>query len=353
MTAAEFFSWWRTQLGELVPASLRSSLQDRKTAVALKIDGTRLELSAPPADAVTMVELPVDDQAVRPQALTEFLSGLSGAPQRIRLMLAPGEYLSSRLSLPRAAQAHLAEAVRYQLPQLTPFSADQLYYACGETRDSPADGPLSVWLIAVPRQRVDRALSLIGQGVPDGPLPLKKPPAPGETLDLSWRVAETSASPRRRRQLAWLGLIGLFAGVSLVHVHNLQEQQARLDEILQEVRGRAVEVSDLRDLLASTTAQAAWIAEHKQAAVSALMLLDTLSEQLDDQTWLQGLELRGRQLTMRGLSASPATVIETLEKSELLKEVRFDSAITRDNLGKGDRFNVSAKLEPVPEGGGT
>jgi Tfp pilus assembly protein PilN len=353
MTAAEFFNWWRTQLGELVPAKLRSSWHSRKTAVALKIHGNRLELSAPPADSVTAFELPADDHAPRPQALTEFLSGLSGTPQRIRLTLTSGEYLSSRLTLPRAAQAHLAEAVRYQLPQLTPFNADQLYYACGETADSPAEGPLSVWLIAMPRQHIDRALALIGQSVPNGPLPLRTPPSPGENLELSWSVTEASTLPRNRRQLAWLGLIGLWVGVAVIHLYNWQQGQAELDQILEEVHGRAREVGDLRDRLTDVTAQLAWVAERKQSAVSALTLLNTLSEQLDDGTWLQGLDLQGRRLTLRGISSSPATVIETLEKSTLLKEVRFDAAITRDARGQGDRFNVSAKLEPAPEGDGT
>jgi len=353
VTLAEFLNWWGTQLSELVPASLQGSWQNAKATVAIQIDGNRLELSAPPADEVATVELPGGDETTRPEALTEFLSSLPGVPQRIRLTLAPKEYLVSRLSMPRAAKAHLAEAVGYQLPQLTPFKADQLYYACGETADSPADGPLSVWLVAMPRQRIDRALSLIGQPPPDNPLPLRKPPVPGENLELSWRVSETPTSPRRIRRLAWLGLIGLWLGVSVVHVYNWQQEQAILEEKLNEVRSNAAELGDLRERLAVATSQAAWLADHRQAAVSPLVLLDTLTQQLDDQTWLQGIELQGRNLTLRGISLSPATVIETLEKSTLLQAVRFDAAITRDNRGQGDRFNISAKLEPSAKEGGT
>ena len=83
------------------------------------------------------------------------------------------------------------------------------------------------------------------------------------------------------------------------------------------------------------------------------MLLDMLTQQLDDRTWLQGLELRGQRLTLRGISSSPATLLETLEASRLLQNVRFEAAITRDGRGQGDRFNISAQLERAVEGGGT
>jgi len=352
MTMEDFFDWWKSQLAELVPAGLKGTWQGRKTTVLLKVSGTRVELSAPPGEASASVGLPTEGKSESPPELVDFLATLPGTPQRIRLVLPTGEYLVNQLTLPRAARAHLAEAVGYQLPQLTPFASDQLYYACGETTDSPADGPISVWLVAIPRKRLDRALALIGQTPPSGPLPLKAPPSANEALELSWRVADTSSFPQRRRRFAWAGLAVLWIGVLAMHLHNTQDEQAELDKTLDEVRARASEVANLRDRLATATEQADWLTGHKQSSTSVLLILDTLSEQLDDQTWLQGLDLQGRRLVLRGLSSSPATLIETLEASDLFESVRFDSAITRDNRGQGDRFNISAELE-APAGGGT
>jgi hypothetical protein len=186
MTAAGFFDWWRTQLGELVPAALRGSWHSAKTTLALRLEEGSLKLSAPPSEATAAIELIPGDQASEPKALGEFLSRLPGRPERIRLTLGPGEYLLRHLTLPRPAQAHLDEAVGYQLPQVTPFAADQLFYACGETPGSPASEPLSVWLVAVPRRNLTRALGLIGQPPPDNPLPIKSPPGAGEALTVSW-----------------------------------------------------------------------------------------------------------------------------------------------------------------------
>jgi general secretion pathway protein L len=351
MKASDFLHWWRSQLSELMPAALRGSWQDAKTRLVLRIDGNSVELRSPAPGPAARIELPESGDAARPATVDDFLSQLRGRPQRVSLVLAANAYLLRRLTLPRAAQANLAEAVGYQLPQLTPFTASQLIYACGETPDSPAEGPISVWLVAVPRQRVARALALIDQAPPDGYLALRQPPAAGEDVELTWRLPEASSFSQHRVRLAWLGLLGLWLGVLGLHLYHQQQAQTRLDEALDELRARAHEVGNLRDRLAVAKAQADRLTALKQSAHSPLVLLDALTEQLDDQTWLQGFDLRGGGLTLRGITTSPATLIETLEASAMLQDVRFDAAITRDRRSQGDRFNINAKLEsPAPEG---
>ena len=137
-----------------------------------------------------------------------------------------------------------------------------------------------------------------------------------------------------------------------LHVHRQQQTQQQLDAELKELRARAVEVSDLRDRLSVARAQLDELTRHRTSARSPLVLLDTLTQRLDDQTWIQGLDLRGDDLRLRGISTAPASVIETLEASTLLQEVRFEAAITRDGRGQGERFNVSARLEAPAQDGG-
>jgi len=353
MTAAEFFDWWRTRLSELVPAPLRGSWHSTKTTLTLRIEHNRLQLSALPTKDTAEVKLGAADEMSGQPAVADFLSKLPGRPQRIRLTLGPAEYLLQHLTLPRAAQAHLDEAVSYQLPQVTPFTADQLFYACGEAPDSPANGPLSVWLVAVPSQRIARALRLIGQPPPDNPLPIKIPPAPGEAITVSWSVREQADSSHRRMRIAWSVLLALWLAVLGLHTHNREQAQSTLELTRDELRARAVEVGRLRDRLEHANSQATWLVQRREQAISPLMLLDALTQQLDDQTWLQGFELSGQRLTLRGISSSPAALLETLEASKLLRDVKFEAAITRDGRGQGDRFSISARLEPAAQDGGT
>ena len=96
-------------------------------------------------------------------------------------------------------------------------------------------------------------------------------------------------------------------------------------EILDELRVRVPRVGELRDRLTAAEAQAAKLARLRQSTPSALTVLEVLSEQLDDKTWLQGFDLRDGRLTLRGISESPATLIETLEDTEvpLTQDVGF------------------------------
>ena len=352
MKVGEFLHWWRSQLVELMPMALRGAWQGTKSTLVLVIDGDTVLLQSPLLKTQAACDLPNDTETVRPANVDDFLSRLPGRPQRLALQLAPNEYLLRRLTLPRAAQANLAEAVGYQLPQLTPFTASQLVYACGETQDSPQAGPISVWLVAVPRQRIARALALIGQTPPDGYLPLRQPPQPGEPLELSWRVPDASVLGGQRMRLAWLGLVALWVGVLGLHLYHQHQAQTKLDETLDELRVRAPRVGELRDRLTTAEAQIAKITRLRQSTPSTLAVLEVLTEQLDDQTWLEGFDLREGRLTLRGLSQSPATLIETLEATAVLRDVRFGSAITRDGRSEGDRFNLSAQVEAAaPESG--
>ena len=109
-------------------------------------------------------------------------------------------------------QAHLSEAVRYQLPQLTPFAADQLLYACGESADSPADGPLSV--------RLDREQMRPGLLIVAGKrneLVHERPPS-GELLGSFDQIVELIREPASHDaacRILFLGLLGLFETLGL------------------------------------------------------------------------------------------------------------------------------------------
>jgi hypothetical protein len=54
---------------------------------------------------------------------------------------------------------------------------------------------------------------------------------------------------------------------------------------------------------------------------------------------------------MQGVSTAPAALIEALEQSPLLSDVRFESAITQAGRDEGRRFNISARVAPPLSGG--
>lgn len=346
MIASEFFDWWRSQLTSLLPESLRSNWRRQGRTASLRIEGDTVSLVPAQGDSAVSLSL-----ASRADPGADGGSGQNVFPigddvQNLAVVLAPGEYLLSEFTLPRAAQAHLAEAVGYQLPKLIPFRTDEVVYACGIADNARSDGPLPVWLVAVPRRKLTAALALIGQTAPHKPLSLKTRPAAGADLALTWRIADKALAAQRNSRLLWAGLAMVWLAAIGLHFHNRYATHEALSAEADDLRVRAAEITGTRERLGEMALQVAWLHDKKDAAVSTLEVLDALTRQLDDDTWLQNLELKGRELSIQGLSPSPAGLIERLDDAALLNDVQFEAAITQDVRTGGSRFSIGARVQP-------
>jgi general secretion pathway protein L len=71
-------------------------------------------------------------------------------------------------------------------------------------------------------------------------------------------------------------------------------------------------------------------------------LLNDLSILIPHDTFLQRLQRKGNKLTLKGESASASSLIEQLEASPLLSEVRFSSAVTQLPGSDRERFAITA-----------
>jgi general secretion pathway protein L len=286
----------------------------------------------------------------RDRGLAQQDLGQSGrAHQRIRMTLSPRNYLLREVSVPRAARASFAETVGYQIPTLTPFTSDSVLYACGERPSVPSEGPIPGWLVTVPLPPVQKALALIDQSPPENPLSLAAPPASGTPLAISWRITDPRSRPYTRRRLVWVGLALVWFLAFGLHLYNRENDRLALEQQLATLRADANEVIELRANLDASVERLRWVSQRKSDAFSSLVLMESLAQLLDDDSWLQRLDFDGENLTLTGVSKTPSTLIEKLEASNAFEAVRFD-ALTRDRRNAADRFNLSAKLQKDSDG---
>ena len=346
MTFTVFFEWWRAQLGELLPVSVRKLFNRRQSEIAITVDGNTVQLSSHAGKADAELDLGGDADIVSAPAMTAFMDDLSGLPRRIRLSLAPGEFLVRQTVLPNAARPHLAETLRYQLPQITPFSTEHCWFACGEVRGSSTQDTFTAWLLIVPRHKLARVFGAMGLSAPQSPWPCDVMPSSDQTLELVWRAADERAPSRKRLRIAWAAMAMLWIGALMLHVDHKQQVHEQLEQAANALRIEALEVGRHRDRVAAIQAQSAWLAKEKRTAFSTLTMLDLLTQKLDDQTWLQRCELSGKRIVLTGVASSPASLIGELESLPMLNEVRFETAITRDAGNNGNRFKLSAKMAP-------
>jgi general secretion pathway protein L len=344
----EFLTWWGGQLKALLPVPIQRQLQGSLCLLYLDIEADKITAQARcERRTLQFGDIALDD-ADRQQALRAFVDKLPKRPDRIVLRFAPGRYLRRDVELPLAAERDLAESLGYQIDQLSPFNADQVWYFSGVSARMPERKLLRAWLTIAPRALARKALHtlypeaqpVLLQG-PQGPL------ADDEPLQLTFRPPNAGGRAALSGNVALgLLLILVLAGALSLHVRNLLQERDRIDTELRQLRSQATEAADLRDQLTRSRQQIQQLSDLYSAHPPILNLWKDLTERLDDNTWLQRLDVQDEQLRLQGLSSDAASLIQQLEASKLLSEVSFVAPITRDRRTDKDRFNISAKFIP-------
>jgi general secretion pathway protein L len=125
----------------------------------------------------------------------------------------------------------------------------------------------------------------------------------------------------------------------------LDFQQAQLAE----ARAAAFDADALKARLAARLEHGRFLIDRRLSTPAATKLLAELSERLPNDTWLSEIQWHGKELTLSGFSPAAATLIQSLEASPLLSEVRFDSPVMTDPRVRRERFNISADVAAIPD----
>lgn len=341
-----FLVWWKDELLELLPGTLRARCLHGAIRCLLEVDSGALILRRPGSGAAP-VRLPQD--AGREQAHAALMAAAAGVePADLRLVLALGtrEALRRTLQLPAAAAADLRRVLGYELDRQTPFRAEAVYFdarVLGRTATH-----LEVELAAAPRAVIDPLLAHVASlgftidavdVVVDGlPLGLNLLPPARRAL---------RRDPRRRLNTFLAGATLIF---TLLALHQwLADRRATLvamrDEIAAE-RAPAARVAALREQLEEGRVADAYLARRKAAAPSMVALLAALTHSLPEGTWIDRLSVTTHpgQVGLQGESTQTAGLIERLQRAPMLEDPAFQGVIQPDPKNGRERFYIVARL---------
>lgn len=340
-----FGRWWWQGLGagraaEIVDYFLRPSPR-----VIIRVEGSWLVIYRSEKSGMVEAErLALDIQGEEEMHVrTSMLPAHAPAAlAQLELVLPVERVLHKQLLLPVEARRTLRDVVGYQLPRLTPFSLDKLYYDV--VADERSDGQLDVGIFAVPRtypdpliERIERATGLrvsrLGvEGMPGANL-FGYPRVPGRW----WRRLNVNSG-----LLALLLLAMAAAAVSPV----LKERQLVIE--------RKQEISSLTGNVRSLIARK----ENLEASLSGLNhivakrasqplpseILAELTRLVPDDIYITSLRVQGSSLVMNGFGKGVVDLISRLNESGKFSDARFTAPVSRNAQTGLDQFAVSIQL---------
>jgi general secretion pathway protein L len=351
----EFLTWWTQQMLDLIPPRVRRTGTVLSDALVVTLP-TAAPGDVTPHEAEFSLRRRGRESSIGHFALDE--TGLRAVSRMLRgrrkpacivLRPPPSALLERGVSLPLAAARDPGGVLRYELERLTPFMAEEVFWAWRlEFRDI-SRRLLQLRLSLLPKAGLLAPIEALRRA---GFAPIRlEPLAPnGQPRAMGLGEPDGAALPRReawhRRGLAMLWVLcgGLAAAaVALPFVIQSLGLYAA-ERHIEALRPQVAEAEGLRKRIAEAKGSQDAVTAERARVGDALQVIAAQTELLPDDTYLTDLTLRQRKLTIAGRSAAAARLIGLLSADPTIRDAAFIAPITRATSGPGDMFSIRAEL---------
>lgn len=341
---AQFLTWWRAELLAALPPAWRQWLAAERALVTLAPDAEGWRVQRLRAGAVEAQAQALADRDALAQASERMRTEDEPSPRQV-LLLPAERALRRRLTLPLAAEEHIASVLAFEMDRQTPFRADQVYFDHRIQRRDAAARTMLVELLAVPRAVLDQVL----QGV--GNLPLDAADIAVAGMPAGFNLLPPERRARRVDKRLRLNLILAVSAAALLWLVMLQSlalrEQAieRLEEELDASRTAAMQSAELKRQLRDAIEGANFLARKKAEQAVTVDVMNEITRLIPDDTWLERLSFVQNQVQLQGQSARADKLIGILTKSRCLANPQFQGIITPDGATGKERFTLVADLK--------
>jgi general secretion pathway protein L len=347
----KFFHWWEREISSLIPENIKDLIFDRHGTLIVRPEGGQFIVSfwqnAQEEDLGTFSRDELGMAALR--KLVDEDTRLQKADVVIRL--SKKYALQKELVLPAAARENLHQVVSYELSRYSPFKAEQAYFAV-KTLDIPNEpGLIKVMLIITARHVLDRfyndltAFDLVPV-VADYENLQNDLDNHSERYNLLPPLLQPQAD--RTARIVHYSLGGLvsilFIAALALPVWFESKSVAELEEKAKIIEKEAKSTKALQAKLDAAISETQRLIDRKTEKPMIVEALDTLTRLIKDDTWLAYAQYANGQLQIQGESPEASTLISVLEESEFFGNAKFVSPVTRDNITKLERFQITADI---------
>jgi general secretion pathway protein L len=347
---AAFFAWWLGELAGLVPRRLLSAIERRRRGVVLALGQNETAVAERGVEGERTLGSVARDAPDHDQRLRALLRQSKRRARLVTLRLAGELGLRKTLDLPLAARDDLDQLLRFEMDRLTPFRADEVYFAQRVLASDAVGRRIAVELQVAPKRVVEQALATAQRiGLSPARVELAADAGGGEPLNLLRAEPGGAREGRATRALVLLAVILAVIAVATP----LRRQQARLDELETRVaaaRAEAEESLELRAQLDQLTQSTRFLIAEKTDRPMVAEVLAELTRLVPDQAHIVQLDLRDGSVQLHGYAATASDLIGLLDQSELFRTPQFRSPVTQDPRSGTERFHLSVELVTEEEG---
>jgi len=154
---------------------------------------------------------------------------------------------------------------------------------------------------------------------------------------------------KRRRAAFWIqaaSFLFLLMSLATYPIAGLTGKYNRLNYLEKKIASAQKQAADLTKLRETNQNLATYLrhtADHVRLQPQVSEILKEITELLPDDVWVGSFVFANGQIILQGEAASATTVLELLENSPLLKDVRFESQIVRRK--DVELYKIAAKIE--------
>lgn len=320
--ASRFLRWWLGELSNLVPAWLRSSDVSVESFMLVRLVDVNVQFA------------PVDSGDGRDLALT--------VPDNL--------ILRKTLMLPLATEENLRQVIEFQMEQHTPFPAAQVYFGYSINSRDFEHGQMLVEFAATPRDSVDAAIkTLRGLGFsvravfPAGLL------ASGKLVNLLPTMMDRTSSKLWNGANPWLAALLAVLVVAAIAVPVVIKREAVVQMLpwVDKAKKAAEIVDTMRHDLEARVEQHNFVLERRKKTPTVIQTLEELTRVLPDDTWVQILDLKGKELQIQGETASSVRLIGLFEQSSMFRDASFRSPLTKGQAAGTERYQLALQVRSV------
>lgn len=334
--------WWWQQIGSLLPSGGAPATAD---ALLVRSRGDlTVDLAWRRRGVRQVVGAATLDDAGPPQLRA--LAGRLRPDRPIVLELPPGMLLEQQASLPLAAENDLGAVLGHEMDRLTPFRAEDVFWAWAVAARDVANGRLTVRLSLVLKAAAAPLLQgLARAGLTPAVFELRGPDGAIRRIGLVPPGARRTSHPVAVRMAGW-ACAGLAVAAILVPLVQQQVAISAAEEQIAALQPRVALAEGLRRRLAASSSGAELFAAEGARSGNALQALAAVTRALPDDTYLTEFTLRDRRLTLGGRSEAAVRLIGVLAAEPGLVNPAFAAPVFRTIGDHGDQFTISADLAP-------